>query len=190
MTNGHTRPESRWFSPRPGASPVSGPVPPPSRHRSRTPWWLVGFAAAVALLVAEMVVFAVRSDEPEEETPVDDAAVVEYARRMIVDLLSYSPTDTTRVESALDRLCDDSPDAGSAAGLVEQLRNSGAGSEVRESSIGQIVAHTPDGDRVVSFRIITHVGAFGRPAEKTNHDLVTVRPEPAMCVYRLEMVTR
>jgi len=137
-----------------------------------------------------VLVFALRSEEPEEDAPVGDAAVVEFARRMIVDLLSYSPTDTTRVESALGRLCDDSPDAGSAAGLVEQLRNSGAGSEVRESSIGQIVAHTPDGDRVVSFRVITHVGAFGRPAEKTNHDLVTVRPEPTMCVYRLEMVTR
>ncbi|WP_244278259.1 hypothetical protein [Gordonia westfalica] len=171
---------------RPGAELLRHGRPSP-RHRRPTRWWLVGLAAAVALLAAEVLVFALRSEEPEEEPPIDDAAVVEYARLMVVDLLTYSPTDTSRVESALDRLCDDSPDAGSADGLVAQLRNSEAGSEVKESSIGQIVGRTPAGDLVVSFRVITWVGTFGRPAEKTNHDLVTVRPEPAMCVYRLEL---
>ncbi|WP_210994080.1 hypothetical protein [Gordonia paraffinivorans] len=159
---------------------------------ARTPSRLavLGAVAGVVALncvVVGSLVLALRAAQTEGDRPVDEAEVVEFARTTLVDLLSYTPDDTRRVESALARLCPDSPEAGSARGLVEQLRRSAATSEVRDSSVGRVVARTPDGDLVVSIRVVVVKGAFGVRAERTDHDRVTVRPEPRMCVQRFEV---
>ncbi|MEO9326636.1 hypothetical protein, partial [Gordonia aurantiaca] len=113
-------------------------------------------------------VLVLRATSPADAgRPVDETQVVEFARTTIVDLLSYTPDDTTRVEAALARLCPDSPEAGSARGLLEQVRRSAASSEVRDSSVGQIVAQTPEGHFVVSVRVVVVVGPFGVRAERT-----------------------
>ncbi len=70
-------------------------------------------------MVVGSLVLALRAAQTEGGRPVDETEVVEFARTTLVDLLSYTPDDTRRVESALARLCPDSPEAGSARGLVE-----------------------------------------------------------------------